>query len=88
MRAVRIVVEGRVQGVGFRSAAQRQASLLGINGWVRNAPDGTVEIHAECGDDVLELFLSWCRVGPASARVDGIRVEDVPAEGSTGFTRR
>ncbi len=88
MRAVHLVVSGRVQGVGFRNAAQRQASLVGVSGWVKNVPDGSVEIHAEGTERQLDRFLAWCRVGPMAAKVEAVNVEDVAPEGFSGFSRR
>ncbi len=88
MRAVHVVVSGRVQRVGFRNATQRQALLLGIVGWVRNVSDGSVEIHAEGVEDAVDKFLAWCRVGPIEAKVDEVRIEDVSPKGFVDFTRR
>ncbi|MFQ5693588.1 MAG: acylphosphatase [Nitrospinota bacterium] len=62
------MIYGRVQGVGFRWSARREAARRGLSGWVRNRPDGSVEAVAE-GDDV-EGFLAWCKKGPPAARVD------------------
>jgi len=69
MKAFHAVVEGEVQGVGFRYSAAREARSLGITGWVRNAGDGTVEVWAEGSDADLEAFLKWLRVGPSPAWV-------------------
>jgi acylphosphatase len=88
VKAVRVVVSGHVQGVGFRAAAQRRASLLGVAGWVKNLPDGSVEMHAEGDDENVGEFLSWCREGPSAARVDEMSVEDTFAEDPSGFVRR
>ena len=76
-----LVVSGRVQGVNFRYSTLLQAESLGLTGWVRNMPDGRVELVAE-GDEVeVKQLVDWCRQGPRSARVD--RVE-VATEGATG----
>jgi len=88
VRAVRVVVSGRVQGIGFRAAAQRRASLLGVSGWVRNLSDGSVEVHAEGDDEIVGEFLAWCRMGPGAARVDEISVVDTVVEDLSGFVRR
>lgn len=67
----RFVVQGRVQGVGFRAATQRKALFLGLHGWVRNREDGAVE-GAVTGSSAAELaaFSAWLRQGPPGARVD------------------
>ena len=88
MRAVRAIVSGQVQGVGFRAFTQQRASLLYLAGWVRNRSDGSVEIHAEGDDDKVIEFLTWCRVGPRAARVDDVAVEDTKPKGFSDFKRR
>ena len=88
MSARRIVVHGRVQGVFFRDSARREAERLGVAGWVRNRPDGTVEAHAEGDDDAVEAFVSWCRSGPARAEVASVDADDVDAEGLSRFEVR
>ena len=67
------IVQGRVQGVGFRDFTQRRAAELGVTGWVRNQPDGTVEAVAEGDKATLERFLALLWRGPNAARV--VRVE-------------
>ena len=69
MRAVRVVVHGRVQGVGFRFHALRRATELGLNGWVRNLADGSVESEAVGDEDALRRFVEEMRAGPVGARV-------------------
>lgn len=72
---VRLVISGRVQGVFFRQSAKNEAEKLGITGWIRNNPDGTVEIEAQ-GDHVqLEEFIKWCKKGPQFANVNNLDVE-------------
>jgi acylphosphatase len=66
---VRIVVSGRVQGVGFRWATVSEARRLGLAGWARNLPDGGVEIVAEGEADAVGALIVWCGQGPPSARV-------------------
>ena len=60
----KVRVKGRVQGVGFRWSAAREAARLGITGYVRNDEDGSVYIEAEGTEDRLNAFLEWCRKGP------------------------
>jgi acylphosphatase len=87
--ARRIVVSGRVQGVGFRFFAEAAARREGLHGWVRNLPDGRVEISAEGEAEALERFERSVRHGPAGARVDEVEVVDIGASGSdTGFSIR
>jgi acylphosphatase len=88
VRAVRAVVTGRVQGVFFRDSTRREADRAGIAGWVRNRPDGTVELHAEGPRDAVESLLAFARTGPPSASVERVDVEDVRAEGLSGFEVR
>jgi len=68
-----ITVIGYVQGVGFRYACRQHARLLGLSGWVRNAGDGAVEIHAEGADDAIESLISWCHDGPPGAQIREVR---------------
>lgn len=67
VRAVYIIIGGRVQGVGFRYFAKHKADELHIAGWVRNTPDGKVEIEAEGEPQNLENFIDWLKIGPNSA---------------------
>jgi acylphosphatase len=84
-RAVSVRVFGRVQGVSFRWACEREASRLGLAGWVRNEPDGSVATYAEGPGDAVDALLAWCGEGPPAARVERVEVDEVPAEGATGF---
>jgi DNA ligase D-like protein (predicted 3'-phosphoesterase) len=87
-RAVRAVVEGSLQGVGFREGARRRAGELGVFGWVRNADDGTVAVHAEGERDAVEGLLEFLREGPRGAAVAGVSIEDVRTEGHEQFAVR
>ncbi len=68
-------ITGRVQGVGFRYNTRGQARRLRLTGWVRNNPDGSVEVRAEGDKDKLESMISWLKKGPPGARVEGTQVE-------------
>ena len=81
----RVVVDGRVQGVGFRVACAREATAHSLTGTVRNLPDGRVEAVFEGPPDQVEALVTWCRRGPSAARVTRIRVTDEPATGATDF---
>ncbi len=77
MRTVGFVVEGEVQGVGFRYFARREAHRLGIVGWVRNRPDGAVVGEAAGPDGAVEAFLSRLRRGPAMANVTNVDLTEI-----------
>lgn len=84
----RYVVTGRVQGVSYRAAACRAARALGLTGWVRNLPDGSVEAFA-CGpEDALSSFAGWLREGPPLARVSAVSATDCTAPPPAGFEIR
>jgi DNA ligase D-like protein (predicted 3'-phosphoesterase) len=86
--AVRAVVRGAVQGVGCRDATLREASKLGVMGWVRNAEDSSVLVHAEGPEPVVEELISFLRDGPAGARVSEAEIERVKVEGHEQFAIR
>jgi acylphosphatase len=81
----RLMVEGEVQGVGYRAATQRRASELALSGWVRNRPDGSVELEAEGGLLALHDLRLWCEKGPPQARVRRVISSEVPPTGSDWF---
>jgi acylphosphatase len=83
----RYLISGRVQGVGFRYFTEASARREGILGWVRNTPDGCVEVVAEGDAEALERFERSLRHGPRGARVERVDVDDtMPAGRETGFT--
>jgi len=88
---VRLVIRGRVQGVGFRRFVYKQAQQLGVGGWVRNNPDGSVEAEA-CGDtSTIQLFIAAMHKGPFFSRVDEVeesRHEALTSPPTTEFTIR
>lgn len=74
-----VTVSGAVQGVGYRYTAFAFARALGLRGWVRNQPDGSVRLVAEGERESLQALLDWCYTGPRSARVQYVEVTwDVP----------
>lgn len=80
------VVRGRVQGVGFRWFVEREAHTLGIAGWVRNNPDGSVEVLAMGTRDQLSGLRSRLEQGPRAARVDDVQESEAkPVVGLTSF---
>ena len=69
---VSLLISGVVQGVNFRHHTCEEARRLGVAGWVRNLPDGRVEVRAEGERRALEAFVAWCRRGPRLAAVEGV----------------
>ena len=88
LRAIRVVLGGTVQGVGFREATRRRALRLGLLGWVRNADDGTVAVHAEGPPAAVERLIAFLGDGPPGARVARVAVDDVRVEGHEQFAIR
>jgi DNA ligase D-like protein (predicted 3'-phosphoesterase) len=86
--AVRAVVRGGVQGVGFRDAVVSRARELGALGWVRNAEEGTVVAHVEGPGQAVEALVAFLEEGPAAARVEAVEVEAVKVEGHEQFAVR
>ena len=86
--AVRAVVRGRVQGVGFRDATVSRARELGVLGWVRNGDDGAMLVHAEGPERAVEQLVAFLHNGPPPARVREVAIDEVPAEGHEQFAIR
>jgi acylphosphatase len=80
--ALHLLIKGRVQGVGYRYYAQHSAAALGITGYVRNQPDGAVEIVAEGDEEALNELVNVLRKGPSFAFVEDVEVRKMPAEGT------
>lgn len=76
LRSVHMKVHGRVQGVGFRFQTKSEAKRSNIKGWVRNNPDGTVEIDAEGENDKIEGFVAAVKEGPGAAKVTELDLEE------------
>jgi DNA ligase D-like protein (predicted 3'-phosphoesterase) len=87
-RAVRALVAGTVQGVGFREATRRRAHELGVLGWVRNGDDGTVAVHAEGAPGAVERLLCFLGEGPPGASVADVTVKEAGIEGHEQFAVR
>jgi len=81
-----LVIHGRVQGVFYRQSTRKQATALGVTGWVRNRREGTVEVIAQGPADAIEALVHWCHDGPDMARVDTIeRTDEAPTVLLEGF---
>jgi acylphosphatase len=82
----RVLVSGRVQGVGFRWYAVEQARALGLQGWVRNLPDGRVEAWVQGQPPAVESMLAWLAKGPRHARVDALERHPEPPGAYVDFS--
>ncbi|MCX7086860.1 MAG: acylphosphatase [Methylococcales bacterium] len=80
IKTIQIIVSGRVQGVCFRANTQKIALIHQIDGWVKNCPDGRVEIRARADSQQLDQLIAWCHKGPLFAKVDSVTVSDMPIE--------
>jgi acylphosphatase len=78
---VHVFIEGRVQGVFFRAHTRDEALARGLNGWVRNLPDGRVEALFEGEKEVLNSMLNWCHQGPRYSYVDRVEIDWQPYRG-------
>lgn len=76
-KTIYLIIAGRVQGVGFRYFALHKAQELTIFGWIRNIPDGKVEIEAEGDPQNLETFVDWMKTGPARAVIGSVSVSEI-----------
>jgi len=86
--AVRVVVHGRVQGVFFRASTLERALALGLVGWVRNRPDGTVEAHLQGLPEDIDRMTAWCEVGSPLAEVVSVEVTTASLIGDSEFRIR
>jgi acylphosphatase len=86
---VHLTIDGLVQGVAFRAYTEEEARRLGVQGWVRNLPDGRVEAEAEGERSAVEALVAWCRHGPPAARVEAVQASWSAYRGDLGtFTTR
>ena len=85
MKRVHVRIYGRVQGVFFRANTKEMAERLGINGWVRNVPDGSVEAVFEGEGEAIQKMIEWCHHGPPMARVDKVEIKEEEPQGENGF---
>ena len=83
-----VVVSGQVQGVFFRDRTRREATRLGVSGWVRNCTDGTVQAHFEGPPDAVAELVRWCGEGPRHATVQELEVSEAEPQGAGGFEIR
>ena len=88
MTTVRLIITGRVQGVGYRIWAERAALSLDIRGWVRNRRDGSVELLATGDEDAISRLIEACRDGPPAAVVADVAASGAEDDGAAGFSAR
>lgn len=87
MKTQRLQIQGRVQGVWFRESMRQEAQRLGVTGWVRNRPDGSVEAVVQGSADAIDKMIKWARSGPPLAHVNHVALSE--AEGHfTLFEKR
>ena len=85
METVNLLIKGKVQGVFYRASARDKAMELGITGWVKNTPDGNVEIVASGDKESLEKFIEWCHKGPSRALVSGLTMKETDTNNFSDF---
>ena len=85
MKAHQIRIKGKVQGVYFRASAKQQAQLLGVRGFVKNENDGSVLLEVEGDDAAVNKMVSWCKHGPALARVNDLEIKQEAARNFVSF---
>lgn len=89
MKSIYILIGGRVQGVGFRYFAFHKANELNISGWVKNTPDGKVEVEVSGDSENLKRFIDWMKIGPSRAVIKTFsESEIIPTRTFTNFTIR
>jgi len=87
MKTQHLHIQGRVQGVWFRESMRSEAERLGVTGWVRNAPDGSVEAVVQGPDAAVDMLIAWAHAGPPQARVECIVLTDAQGHFSS-FEKR
>ena len=84
---IKAIVSGRVQGVFYRESTRKKAVTLNVTGWVKNNPDGSVELHA-CGDEEkIKIFIDWLWQGPLLAQVSNVAWNASPDETHDAFRK-
>lgn len=84
-KTIQLTISGRVQGVFFRQSAKRKAIELKITGFVKNQNNGSVYIEATADSESLQKFIQWCNHGPDMAKVDDVKIVEIPLKNFSGF---
>lgn len=85
MKRVSVRIYGRVQGVWFRAHTKEMADKLGLHGWVKNMPDGSVFAVFEGDENKIKEMIEWCRHGPPLARVERLEINEEEPRGEKDF---
>lgn len=85
MPTIHLIIKGKVQGVFFRASAKEIAQALDVKGWVKNTPQGDVEMFATGDEDALQQFIEWCKQGPKNAVVASVAVTSAKDESFDDF---
>lgn len=85
MKALQIIVSGKVQGVFYRASTKAVADQIGVKGIVRNLPNGTVFIEAEADEFSLKDFIEWCKEGPDDAEVEDVIINEIELKNYRNF---
>lgn len=83
-----LLIHGRVQGVNFRNACRRQARQLALRGWVRNLPDGAVEVHVQGPGEAVAELIDWAHHGPRNAHVSRVEIRPAQVQQTERFSVR
>jgi acylphosphatase len=86
IKCLSIKFYGKVQNVGFRYFVYRLAAELGVKGFVKNLPDGSVYAEVEADENTIDVFVNHCNLGPSHAYVSNIQVNEIPSQNFTNFT--
>lgn len=86
MPTIELHIKGKVQGVFYRASTKEKAAAMGLVGWVKNLPDGSVLVKATGTDAQLESLQQWCRLGPPNAKVSEVLKNEVPEESFRDFS--
>lgn len=85
MATVHLMIKGIVQGVYYRASARDEAEKLGLTGWIKNTPEGNVEVVVTGSQDDINRYITWCWQGPSRAKVESVETKVLQEEQFDGF---